>query len=432
METIVTGLDLFSTFHEAFWLFWIVDIIFERRESSGRWIFRGRLLPVLPVLFYAVIVIAMNNITELTSPYTLPVVMINSMIWICMLWEADALSALAVVGCYSLILMLESLLLSAVFGNIGGAAVLQEAAYEKGLPRLLILVGSIVICFVMNLIIYRILRKKTWDRNGIRYIVVISLLGYIALSFLFMQMLSSFDVQMNGYLFGAIIVIGACILLPYGSMRYRTLSRQMQEIESYNLFLEESYERANSLYMDHARLYHDMNHHLQAIAYMLKEGESGEALEYIESLGSFRTEYQRNNYTGIELVDMILSEKQRAAEKKNISLKITACTLPPDMEIEKKDLCAVMFNLLDNALEAASEQISLQIRVFGRMLAVEIQNDYKITPVIKNGTFQTTKRDSVFHGFGLKNVQMIAEKYDGNFQCRVRTEMFCVQLFMCF
>ncbi len=177
METIVTGLDLFSTFHEAFWLFWIVDIIFERRESSGRWIFRGRLLPVLPVLFYAVIVIAMNNITELTSPYTLPVVMINSMIWICMLWEADALSALAVVGCYSLILMLESLLLSAVFGNIGGAAVLQEAAYEKGLPRLLILVGSIVICFVMNLIYYRIFRTNTWDLHGIRYIVEISLKG---------------------------------------------------------------------------------------------------------------------------------------------------------------------------------------------------------------------------------------------------------------
>lgn len=432
METIVTVLDLFSTFQEAFWLFLIVDIIFKRRKRFCSCNFRGKLLLLFPIFSYVAIVIVMNNVAELTSPYTLPVVMISSMVWICVLWESDLISALAVVGCYSLLLMLESTLLLAVFGNIGGAAILQEAAYEKGFPRLLILVGSIILCFIFNLIIYHILHKITWDRNGIRYIIVISLLGYVALSFLFMQMLSSFDVQMNGYLFGVIIAIGACVFLPYGCMRYQMLSRQMHEIESYNLFLEESYERVNSLYMDNARLYHDMNHHLQAIAYMLKEGEENEAQEYIESLGKFRADYQKNNYTGVELIDMILTETQSAAEKKNVSLKISACTLPMDMEIEKKDLCAVLFNLLDNALEAAFEQISLQIRVFGRMLVLEMQNDYRNAPVIKNGTFQTMKRDPVFHGFGLKNVQMIAEKYDGNFQCTVKEEQFCVQLFLCF
>ena len=84
------------------------------------------------------------------------------------------------------------------------------------------------------------------------------------------------------------------------------------------------------------------------------------------------------------------------------------------------DLCAILGNLLDNALEAAGQVsetdqrfIRLTIRRIHQMLVIKVENSFSTIPIQEDGVFQTTKRESGLHGWGLKSAQTAAEKYDG-------------------
>ena len=81
------------------------------------------------------------------------------------------------------------------------------------------------------------------------------------------------------------------------------------------------------------------------------------------------------------------------------------------------DLCAVLGNLLDNALEAAGQaeddsrrSIWLTIRRINHMLVIKVQNTCEKQPVRENGEWMTTKEDKSLHGWGLKSAAAAVEK----------------------
>ena len=83
------------------------------------------------------------------------------------------------------------------------------------------------------------------------------------------------------------------------------------------------------------------------------------------------------------------------------------------------DLCVIWGNLLDNAIESCiklpSENRCIEIKggVSANFILVRISNDFNGTLVMQNGLPSTTKKDSVSHGFGLRNIEKTIKKYDG-------------------
>ena len=95
------------------------------------------------------------------------------------------------------------------------------------------------------------------------------------------------------------------------------------------------------------------------------------------------------------------------------------------------DVYSLFGNALDNAMEAtmkiADEQkriIGLTMRMVGRMVTLNIHNSFEGNLMFENGLPKTTKKDEIFHGYGMKSIKMIVEKYDGNLTVAVKDGIF--------
>ena len=99
--------------------------------------------------------------------------------------------------------------------------------------------------------------------------------------------------------------------------------------------------------------------------------------------------------------------------------------------IRSVDLCAILGNLLDNAIEAAwqvpdrlGRTVTLTIRRIHQMLVIKVENAFAAAPIQENGGLKTTKTGGGLHGWGLKSARTAAEKYDGTVQTSVSGEVF--------
>ena len=118
-------------------------------------------------------------------------------------------------------------------------------------------------------------------------------------------------------------------------------------------------------------------------------------------------------WTGIDVIDVILNEMRKEAESRGICLNIHTSVFVQDIKIEKKDMCSLFANLLENAVEAAKEEITVTIRYEHNVLIIEEHNDYQIEPIIRGERLITTKKNTLRHGLGTYNIERIVCKYDG-------------------
>jgi sensor histidine kinase YesM len=110
-----------------------------------------------------------------------------------------------------------------------------------------------------------------------------------------------------------------------------------------------------------------------------------------------------------------------------LNLKISRChanKIDIKVEVESDfshfndiDLCVLIANLLDNAIEASynvdEPQISVTIKNNKNYLCITIKNRIDTSVLDKNEQLKTTKSDKSRHGFGLYSIAQIVEKYDG-------------------
>lgn len=118
--------------------------------------------------------------------------------------------------------------------------------------------------------------------------------------------------------------------------------------------------------------------------------------------------------TGIESVDALLGSKYMTMKKKDIAFNVKAFC-PKNNHIDIMDLCIVIGNLLDNAIDAnesiaAERYINMTMNQVGPVLNITVVNK----SAGKTGdSLETTKIDKALHGFGINSIKQIAEKYNG-------------------
>lgn len=164
--------------------------------------------------------------------------------------------------------------------------------------------------------------------------------------------------------------------------------------------------------------------------------ESPEKAEYIEELKSQIEVFDSVIHTGNEVLDTILSEKSLSCEQRNIRLSYVVDAGYLDF-ISVLDLYALMGNALDNAIENVSKYkdpgkrvISLNIRTIGEFLSIQVNNYFEGTLQFEDGLPLTNKSDKAYHGFGMKSMRFLAEKYGGSLVADVRDKMFTLQILL--
>ena len=115
----------------------------------------------------------------------------------------------------------------------------------------------------------------------------------------------------------------------------------------------------------------------------------------------------------------------------NISFKCN-CFVSGFDEINIIDLCVLVGNLLDNAIEACQKidkqkRIQVSFKQEGNFLNVIIKNTYIDE---KNNDLLTTKDNKLNHGYGIKSVRSIVEKYEGTFKIIKNNGYFIVSVLL--
>lgn len=232
----------------------------------------------------------------------------------------------------------------------------------------------------------------------------------------FMDMIYGNAIQ--NYVFLSCLV--SLLLMVYFYFHQSQLKMQISVLDTQYDLIESQYVRAQNFYTENAKLYHDIKHHLRALERLLQNGDRREALAYIESVQEPLQCKMIPVHTGVDIVDTVIYEAKEKAEQRNILLVVETPILPSGLKLEDREFCVLFANLLNNALEAAKEQIRLNIAITAGFLVIEMQNDYKEKPVVKNNHFVSEReQDSLAHGWGMKIIEQIVEKYQGELSIRV-------------
>ena len=236
----------------------------------------------------------------------------------------------------------------------------------------------------------------------------------------FMDMIYGNAIQ--NYVFLSCLV--SLLLMVCFCFRQSQLKMQISVLDTQYDLIESQYVRAQNFYAENAKLYHDIKHHLRALERLLQNGDQREALAYIESVQEPLQCKMIPVHTGVDIVDTVIYEAKEKAEQRNILLQVETPILPSELKIEDRELCVLCANLLNNALEAAKEQIRLNIAVTAGFLVIEMKNDYKEKPLVKNNHFVSeTEQGSLAHGWGMKIIEQIVEKYHGELTIRVDVQV---------
>lgn len=208
-----------------------------------------------------------------------------------------------------------------------------------------------------------------------------------------------------------------------------TEQKEQFYIEMLKMQLEEQ-----KRYMDELRAgKHDMQAHLIVLQYYLAAGELVKAQEYLSQV--MRIPCFSGGPTvdvGNGLVNAVLSFRLHRSAKQ-IELK-TRGLLPEAMTIEDVDLCVLFSNLISNSVEACEKLthrdrvITLEIRQDSENLTIIIENpiEWKLdTRILGKGT---TKEDKDSHGYGLRNIQKVVEKYGGELLFDIHEEVFGIKI----
>lgn len=102
---------------------------------------------------------------------------------------------------------------------------------------------------------------------------------------------------------------------------------------------------------------------------------------------------------------------------------------------DDSETCSLLGNLLDNAIEAcmrmdynANKWVSVKIENQKQLLFIKIENSINEAPVMEKGRPVSVKGDKKRHGYGLKNVERILNKYDGTIAYLSRDKAFQIEL----
>lgn len=180
--------------------------------------------------------------------------------------------------------------------------------------------------------------------------------------------------------------------------------------------LAQQYDEIKGIYLNMRGWRHDYHNHIQVLKAHLDRGKIEEADHYLDELEQDLNQVDTYIKSGNLMIDAILNGKLTMAKQKEIALNCKA-KLPDKLTIEDVDLCVILGNLLDNAIEAceqipASQRfIRIYLSVNGGQLYLSIQNAAKEELNFEEQNYITSKRGN--HGLGMKRVKATIDKYEG-------------------
>ena len=256
----------------------------------------------------------------------------------------------------------------------------------------------ILLCFIWNH--YHFFKEE-------RIFSVIVILLYLGIIFL--------GVYYDGTVAGG---IGALIFVLLEYLLQRIMKREEDKTIIYqNKLMKQQMDEIENIYMTMRGWRHDYHNHIQSLKGYLSLNKVEQMKNYLNELETDLDSIDTLYHSGNLQLDSILNAKLAIAEKGQIRIHCDA-SIPPQLHVSDLDLCVILGNLLDNAIESCRKIkdpderfIRVYIGILKKQLYISITNATSETVKQRTDHYFTTKRGD--HGHGLKRVDQVVKKYDG-------------------
>lgn len=307
---------------------------------------------------------------------------------------------------------------------------LALAAVSNLLTGLLPVVnGAVFFCFFCLLALKR---GYLGFRSGCTVAMMQTGLSFL-IWLLFAGKISFQEIRADGMLSGLLLLQILVFFLVEGtlfsykkSFEHRTESFQRE-------ILSHQYEEIKSIYMDMRGWRHDYHNHLQVMKAQMATGNFEELSRYLDELEQDLDRVDTYVKSGNMMVDAILNSKLSLAEKQQAAVNCKA-QVPEQIPVEDVDLCVILGNLLDNALEACGKIepekrfIRIYMVVNKSQLYLSVQNSAKEELDFDERHYITHKRGN--HGFGMRRVKALVDKYEGYLNLANEPGIFAAEVTM--
>lgn len=174
---------------------------------------------------------------------------------------------------------------------------------------------------------------------------------------------------------------------------------------------------------------HDLRHHLQYLSACMENGQIPQAQEYIHGVCSEIETQKVKSYCVHEAANLIFSSFAGRCEGSGIVLNVQA-VLPPFLMISDSDLCVLLSNAMENALNAClalTGERCIEVRAYEKEHKLFLQT---VNPCVPDVAFENGLpiTDRPGHGVGVRSICAIVEKYGGVYSFSARDGRFILRL----
>lgn len=409
--------DLFINFIEA-----TITIVFFNNSLKKKSNMTHTVIAIT-VLFVSTTV---NNMFELAE-----ILLIVSNGFICMLYllfcmKTSLSKSLTLVLCNEIILNIAisvSLFIVSILSN--------DSVFTSQNHMFLTLIFKILQIVLSYIFAKNILKYHFLESENLNFIII----GMISLDVLYSVVIDQVFLvdQVNIYHYLSMIFINALslslmvILVHFYNTENKIL---MLEKEKNHLEEEEKIEKINLYFIEELNHWkHDIQYIFNTAIYEINNGNYSEALEILKDYSEDFDQSQSFIKTPDSLLNHILLLRYDKIKEKKIHLYVDySKTINPLKDVHYS---IIIGNLLNNAIEncsGESKQIDIRINKKANMFLLEIRNTIKQSVLENNMSLETTKTNKEEHGFGLKSVKMILQKYGGKMNVYEEYDFFVVRI----
>ncbi len=179
------------------------------------------------------------------------------------------------------------------------------------------------------------------------------------------------------------------------------------------------------------RMNHDIKNHLMHIEYYIRSAKHEKAINYIERIVNQMNSQPSNMNLTNDTLNYVLNYKIEAAIKLGINVTAQIEDIK-ECIIEDFDLCSLLSNILDNAIESsekeAEKHIAIEIFNFSGYQAYSVKNRVENSVLTQNGALLSSKNDEINHGFGMKQIKNIINNYKGHIDIYEKEKYFNIMI----
>lgn len=188
------------------------------------------------------------------------------------------------------------------------------------------------------------------------------------------------------------------------------------------------------LYRDIRGLKHDMANHVMILENLFQKNEHQQAMNYLSKWKEQLNELEIKIKSGNPVTDVILTEKQKEAEEKEIDF-VCDFHYPTETGINAFDISVILNNAINNAIEAAGTCQNPYVHIKSwrqkNVYMIEVKNNFAGTIVMdKDSGLPESTKNGQEHGFGLANIRKVAQKYFGEIAIEQKENIFILSIML--